>query len=271
MSTKDPSIHITRSSLIEVLDSIWKPESGFDSVGMANHILKKARPYSIPNRSVVGCTDRIEKKIERVVSSSTSDADLMARMVYAVRKSLKHKGVIQIKPTQRDWDTIKLMANQANSFCMDFELPKREGYIAYIKAGCAKMQQFSLRKFTNLFQAISMFYEATKEIEKDPYQELTEQFHDLYRRKVAFKTGFQNNFKNHPEKYVWFVRLSALFQSYTIPPSVYIDAQFDALAGFDAMPDPTQLLGQKAKERLNKYLYENQIKVRNGNGKNKCN
>lgn len=270
MAHRDPSIHIKRSSLIRILlemnpdlDPIAE-EAQWD---FANEIVQRARAYAIPNRSVVGSSDRIEKKITKVISSSTGDADLMARMVYAVRKQLKHKGVTQIKPTQRDWDTIKVMAKDANAFGMDFELTKREAYIAYIKAGCHLMQQFSLRKFSNLYQAISTNYEATIEIAKDPHTELTEQFHDLYRKKVAHKTGYINNFKNHPEKYVWFVRLSALFQAYSIPPNVYIDAQFDALEKFDAMPDPAQLLGQKAKERLNKYLYENQIKIRNGNGK----
>lgn len=260
---REPSIHITERSLSIILTELMP--FGTNVLGLTREIVKKARPYSIPNRSVVGSSDRIEKKIDKVVSSTTADADLMARMVYAVRKTLKHKGVTQIKPTQRDWDIIKTMAKDANAFSIDFEIPKREAYIAYIKAGCAKMQQFSLRKFTNLYQAICTYHEASTEINQDPHKELTNQFHELYRRKVAHKTGYINNYTNHPEKYVWFVRLSKLFEYYTIPPSVYIDAQFSALEKMDAMPDPAQLLGNKAKERLNKYLYENQIKVRNGN------
>jgi hypothetical protein len=231
--------------------------------------VRRARPYSIPGRSIVASTDRIEKKMDKLVGSTTMDADLMARMIVAVRRQLKHKGVQQIKPATRDWDTIKAMAQQANDFCNDFEITnKREGYIGYIRAGIAKMQQFSLRKFPGLYQAICDYHQAMMIIAADENPELSRKIHDYYKRKVAEKTGIMTSYKDRPEKYKVFVEIRRICKDLTIQPNIYIDAQFDGLEKFNALPDPLQLVGQKAKERLQKYMFDNNISIRrNGNSK----
>jgi hypothetical protein len=271
MNMRDPSIHIARSSFIRImlemhpdLDPIAE-DAQWDFV---NEIIKRARPHSLSNRAIVASTDRIEKKMDKIMGSTTGDADLMARMVVAVRRQLKHKGVQQIKPASRDWDTIKAMSQQANQFCEDFEIHvKRLGYIAYLRAGISKMQQFSLRKFTNLYQAICDYYQATLVIESDENTELTKKIHDYYKKKVALKTGIMNSYKDRPEKYQVFVEVRRLCKNLTVDPAIYIDAQFDGLEKFNALPDPTQLMGQKAKERLQKYMFDNNISIRkNGNG-----
>lgn len=268
---KDPSLHITESDLVKVLGEVF----GINQYqkGQARRILKAARPYSIPGRSVVSSSDRIEKKVHRMIASSTGDADLMARMLVAVRRQLKHKGVQQVKPASRDWDIIKAMAEQATDFCNDFEITnKREGYIAYLKAGIAKMQQFSLRKYPNLYQAICTYHQAITIIDDDEDKGATQVIHKYYLTKVGTKTGFVNSYKDRPEKYMAFVEVRKYCKYLGIRPEIYIDAQFDSLAKFDALPDPLQLIGQKAKERLNKYMYENNISIRhNGTNKNKPN
>ena len=49
-------------------------------------------------------------------------------------------------------------------------------------------------------------------------------------------------------------------------PSIYIKAQFASFEWRDGVPDPIQMVGDKALERLNKYLYQNNIQVKK-NGK----
>ena len=268
---REPSIHITERRLSIILTEVLP--FGTNVLGVTREIMKKARPYAITNRSVISTTERIEKKAKKITSSTTEDANLMARLLVAVRRQLKHKGVQQITPASRDWDTIKVMTQQANNFCADFEIHiKRVGYIAYLKSGIAKMQQFSIRKFNSLYQPICEYYQATLEIEADDNPEFTKKIHDYYKKKVAVRTGIMVSFKDRPEKYKVFVGVRKLCKELTVDPAIFIDAQFDGLEKFSAVPDPIQLLGQKAKERLQRYMLENNLTIlKNGNGRNKSN
>jgi hypothetical protein len=117
-----------------------------------------------------------------------------------------------------------------------------------------------------MYSPICDTYSAIKEIEEDPNQCTTISVHEVYRQKVAMKTGAMNNFKDNPIKYVGFVRAAAIVVKFGVTVGQFLSAQFDVMEKFDACPDPLQLGSDKAKERLNKWLYENGIDVRK-NGK----
>ena len=264
---REASLHLTERSLSIILTKMLP--FGTNVLEFTRALMKQAKPYSIPNRAIVTSTDKIEKKADKLCMASNEDAHLMARMIFLVRKQLKHKGVTQITTGQRDWDLVKQITKQANDFTFDFEFAtKREGYIEYIKVGCTKMQHFSTRKFLSMYSAICDHYAAQKEIEDDPNQGITITVHEQYRNRVAMKTGAMNNFKDNPIKYVGFVRASVIIKKFGVNVNQFLSSQFDSMDKFDACPDPLQLGGDKAKERLNKWLYENNIDVRkNGNGK----
>jgi hypothetical protein len=265
---REPSLHITRRGLIEVL----RLTRGTDMtdyttlIVKADEFLRVAKPYSVPSRGILVSTDRIQKKADKLVKASTEDTYLMSRVLFLVRKQLKHKGVTQVAAGQRDWELIRQIAHQANEFVFDFEFPsKREGYIEYIKVGCSKMQHYSTRKFVTMYTAICDHYQATLEIKGDPNTELSGKVHEAYRYMVAAKTGAVNNYTSMPLKYVGFVRAAEIIKKFGVSVRVYLEAQFSAMEKFDACPDPLQLAGDKAKERLNKYLFENNIDVRKSN------
>lgn len=257
---REPSLHIKYRDLEKILKDLLP--KGVDYAGFTKRVFIEARPYSVNTRSFQVTSERGEKKAKKILASSTKDADLMARMVYAVRIKLKHRGVQHIKPTSRDWGTVKELAKLGNDFCLDYSLDKREGYITYITLGASKMKTFNLTRIPNMHESISRTFEATQEISKDPSPELTAKVHEYYRYKVARKTGIINNFKGEPEKYVFFVRVAKLISDLTVQVSHFIDAQFEAMEYRNSFPEPPQLIGQKAKERLNKYLYEHNIRIK---------
>lgn len=241
---------------------------GVNVLGLTKEILKQARPYSLNTRLVITSTEKLEHKAGRVLASPSTDANLMARIIYMTRKRMKHIGVTQIKPSSKDWGQVKAITAQATEFCIDVDMPKKAGYTEYIDIAFSKMVRPNLQKITSMHASICETYVAKKEIQEDPYPDITAKIHEYYRMKVATKTGLVNNFKGTPDKYVWFVRAGALMRALTVPLNIFLDAQFEAMDYRNALPDPSQLVGQKAKERLNKYMFEHNIDLRkNGNGK----
>lgn len=156
---------------------------------------------------------------------------------------------------------VRELANLATNFCIDFSLNKREGFSRYVELGASKMKSFNLSRLVNMHEAISKTHEALIEIGNDPTPKLSEDIHQYYRVTVAKKTGIINNFRDEPDKYVYFVRVAKLVTSLTVKYTYFIDAQFSAMEYRNSYPEPVQLIGQKSKERLNKWLFEKGIKI----------
>jgi len=261
---RSPSINITESNLILVLKKIYTAEALNDKQieKLASRILCLAKPFSISNRKIILDSLHLEKKVTKLNASNRNDADLFSNLLLNIRRKLKHRGIQQIKPNTKDWLLIKDITGYANQFCEEFGLEKREGYIEFINIGVGKMSKFSLIKFPNMLSGISESYASAKELSKDSDPELTKQIHNLYQRIITDKTGLPTDFSKNPDKYIYFLRVRELSENLGIKPSIYIKAQFASFEWRDGVPDPIQLVGDKALERLNKYLYQNNIQVK---------
>lgn len=257
---RDPSIHIKLSDLVHILktkvfDKNLKPAD----LGMV--LLKECAPYSVSTRSVISSNLRVERKAKKLIHSSRLDSDLFSQLIYATRKSLKHRGITLIKPGSKDWDMVKEITTKALDFCLEFELGKREGFIQYIKIGISKMIKFNLNKFNGLHEIICETYSAIKEIEKDTDPELTKELYNYYSQEVIRVTGIFEPIDNDPEKYVYFVKARQLAEELNVSLDLYIEAQFDGLNFAKGIPHPVQLTGVNARQRLIRYLYKKGFKV----------
>ena len=253
---REPSIHITLSTLRSVLKSLGLKDDKY-----ANEIMKRSKSHSIGTRTVTITNDKLEKKINKVLQSSRKDADLFAQLIYAIRKKRKHRGISHMKPGGKDWEILKEVAASALAFSNEFELKRRDGFISFIEIGMNKMQKFSLMKFNNLRESISETYAAIEEIKTDKDRVMTEAMYRAYFSKILHNTGITDESKELPEKYVWFVRARQQAEEMNIDPVLYIEAQFAALDFANSIPHPTQLVGLKAKERVIRYAYKNKIKL----------
>lgn len=251
---RDPSLHIKLSTLSTILGELFL--EGVDTAGLAKLILKRARAHSMGNRSLIISSDQVQKKANSITKASHNDAGIMAKVILHVRRQAKHVGVRLIEPTSRDWAIVKTITEMGNQFCDEFELKKSLGYNLFLTIGTSKMSKFNLPKITAMYESICETYAAMREIEADPTPSETEQAHAYYRIKVAEKTGIVNTYRNLPEKYVYFVKVKELAKSLNISYKEYIDSQFSMMEYRGALPDPYQLVGDKAKARLNKYLYQ---------------
>ena len=230
---------------------------------LAITIALKVRSKSLTHRSITVSNNKLVHKVAQVQSSVRSDAGLFSGILTLKRRQLKHRGIISINASDRDWLLLKEVCGLATEFVNEFGLDKKRGYDRYIQLALAKMKNYSLNKFKSMHPSICKEYEAIQEIELDDKPQKTAEMEEIFLAMVAERTGWSKTYKeDSPEKYAYFVKARKEAESFNVSLKVYIASQF---SWFDSVlhtvPDPVQLVGVKAIERLQKYCYEQNIKM----------
>lgn len=253
MKSREPSIHITLSDFKEIAK-----ELGIDDV--ANEFFRMARKRAINSRSILVSNNKINKQVNNVLLANQGDAQMVADIIYATRIKLKHRGVRKINQGNlREWTNCKKLAEICNTFCQDFELPTREGFIKYIELGIKKMPDARglTTRLIGLQDSITEEFSAIKEIQElSPKDKQTiSQIQDFYVRQIADRTGIYEPIKD-PGKFTHFIRLYDFLNKKGWNYKEYIIAQFEGLAWCNGIPELSQLTSEKAISRYNKYLYK---------------
>ena len=267
---RDPGIHLSKSQLRlvinrNVVDKFHLLQPLADKI--VSELMVEGRQHGLTHRSVVISQERFEKKITKMVSSNIGDANLFANLLLNYRRKLKHRGLQQIKASTPEWAMIKTLTTNANNFCREFGFEKRDGYLKYMKWGIQKISKFSLQKLIAVDQAIYETAEAKLELQEDTEPGITEKVYQYYINIILSKTGMPLNYKEIPEKYVFFWRIRKKCRELGLDYHIYIDAQFAGLEYREGIPDPIQLMGDKANNRLAKYMFEKGIKIKGGEKK----
>lgn len=253
MKSREPSIHITLSDFKEIAK-----ELGIDDV--ANEFFRMARKRAINSRSILVSNNKINKQVNNVLLANQGDAQMVADIIYATRIKLKHRGVRKINQGNlREWTNCKKLAEICNTFCQDFELPTREGFIKYIELGIKKMPDARslTTRLIGLQDSITEEFSAIKEIQElSPKDKQTiTKIQDFYVRQIADRTGIYEPIKD-PGKFTHFIRLYDFLNKKGWNYKEYIIAQFEGLAWCNGIPELSQLTSEKAISRYNKYLYK---------------
>lgn len=257
---REPSLHITRTNLIKVIGNYFDNDI-FPAEEIADSIMKAAAPYSISSRSISITNDRIEKKAKKILASTRNDANLFAQLLQLNRQKLRHRGVRQIKPNSREWGMIKELAGMALDFSNEFEIERKEGFRIFIQIGLSKMKKFQLNKLLNMYEGICEDYEGKQAILNDPNREFTDKLYKEYVSLIIQKTGIDVDY-SEPSTYKYFIEAAEIANKHNLSASIYVKAQFAGFEWRDGYPAPVQLTGTKATQRLNKYLYENNINTK---------
>jgi len=259
---REPSLHIKFKDFKHVIGMVLGIDDDAKLEGLASEIFFRGKAYSVSTRSMQITNDRLEKKAKKILESSRRDADLLASLIYATRKKLRHRGISQTQPASRDWLMIKEMTAHALDFCNEFEYDRRYGFLKYIEVGMSKMQKFALAKYPRMYEGICLTHQAQLEIEQDPDSETTREMYEIYSKRIIDNTGIHDRLEELPDKYVWFARARAQAEKMNVSVSIYMIAQFEGLDFTKGIPHPTQLVGPKANERVARYCYEHQIKIK---------
>lgn len=222
----------------------------------------------------------MQQKSDKIKLIGRSETGIFAQILLLMRRKLHHKGLKLIGPNDPEWLNLKETCKLATEFGNEFGIPIKEAYTEYLQIGIGKMKNFTFFKFKSMHTAICNYYECTQEIQRDRTPNRTTMVYQYYLKKVNERLGWENNdYKDNPEKYVCFVRAKDLADKFKIKLDDYVKAQFAAMEWGDKqmIPDPLQLYGEKAIERVRKYCYENNItmkqekkvdfkKIKNGKG-----
>ena len=254
---REPSIHITKSQFEEILNTLEVDNFPVEAFFVI------ARKEAINHRAVLVSNNKNTKKVSNILLASKGDAALVADILYATRIKLKHRGVRKINESNsREWANCKKLAEVCNTFCEDFKFDTREGFIKYIETGLKRMTDYRnvMQRLLSMQENITNQVEAELELKGDKDPGFTKAIHDEFIKRVASVTGIYESYEHQPEKYVHFLRIHNLMDEKDWNVFQFLDAQFEALAWCNGLPEPSQMYNDKAIERYNKYLYKNKDK-----------
>lgn len=254
---REPSIHITKSQFEEILNTLEVDNFPVEAFFVI------ARKEAINHRAVLVSNNKNTKRVNNILLASKGDAALVADILYATRIKLKHRGVRKINESNsREWANCKKLAEVCNTFCEDFKFDTREGFIKYIETGLKRMTDYCnvMQRLLSMQENITNQVEAELELKGDKDPGFTKDIHDEFIKRVASVTGIYESYEHQPEKYVHFLRIHNLMDEKDWNVFQFLDAQFEALAWCNGLPEPSQMYNDKAIERYNKYLYKNKSK-----------
>lgn len=260
---RDPSLHITKSELLDVFDLIFTSKKyKVNTKDLVEEVMRKCRSRTPTHRGILVSNDKLDKKAKQLSTSKRYDADKFSEILYSVRKRNKHRGISLIKPGHKDWGVLKEVTSKAFTFCEDFDLSPRKGFIKYIEIGLKYITKFNIYKFSANHEYICSIYEAIEEIDSDSDPDTTKALYRKYRTKILENTGLVDDTEKYPDKYVWFVRARKQCEELNVAIGLFINAQFEALDFAKGIPHPPQLVGNKAKDRVIRYMYKKGIKIK---------
>lgn len=254
---REPSIHITKPQFEEILNTLEVNNFPVEAFFVI------ARKMAINHRTVLVSNNKNTKRVNNILLASKGDAALVADILYATRIKLKHRGVRKINESNsREWANCKKLAEVCNTFCEDFKLDTREGFIKYIETGLKRMTDYRnvMQRLISMQDNITNQIDAEIELKEDKDPGFTKDIHDEFIKRVASVTGIYESYEHQPEKYVHFLRIHNLMDEKDWNVFQFLDAQFEALAWCNGLPEPSQMYNDKAIERYNKYLYKNKDK-----------
>lgn len=255
---RDPSIHVRLSLLSKIAAGIGL------TLEQAELLVTLCRKHSCDIRSVSITNEKALRNINRLTVSNKGDTSLASEIIYSVRVKMKHIGVTRIKEGDRDWLQLKELTKLLNNFCSTFNIEARAGYIEYIRLGFNKISSMHshISKLISMYESICQEYDAKVILDQDKEPGKTKAIHDDYVNLIASKTGVKESYLNKPLKMLMFLKVKEICNELNIEPEIWIDAQFEALEFCNGLPTPEALVGDKAMERLNKFLYENNISTK---------
>lgn len=265
---REPSIHVKEKDLIKILEDI---DYGVHSPEyIAKEITRRAKSKTLNNRSVSVSNNKLDRDIKTLIKSSESDSMLLANLIYHIRRrKTKLYTSKKIDKDSKEYTQLKELTKVCVEFCNTFNFDKKEGFTKYLELAIPKITSSLnyVQKLINMAEKIYQLQEAQLVIDSDENSNETRNIHDEYVGLIATKTGLTNDYTNNPIIYCKFIEVREITDKLDIPVDIFIKAQFHGLSWTDSFPEPHQLVGEKAIERLNKYMYENKIRTSKQNTK----
>lgn len=255
--SRDPSIHVSYSQFLRLLDELGIEDFPTDT------FFSKAQKVALNSRTLLVSNKKDTKKAKQILLASKGDAAMVADIIYATRIKLKHRGIRKVtESNKKDWSLCKDLASICNQFCQDFDIKNtRSGFIAYINIGFKRMGRDHRNILTRLIamaENIYAYYDSEQSIKEDDNPKQTNFIYEYYNKKVADATGIWERvpLNTDPDKYNHFLCIRNLCDENGWDYKNFVEAQFDGMAWCNGLPEPHNMYGPKAIERYKKYVYK---------------
>lgn len=263
---RDPSIHITKSSLVDILNGleITHRTSG---VSLADKIFESAQPVQIRDRYLDILNTKAAVKA-KVLKSQTVDSKIHLDKVEVFHRTLmsyrQSKDFVKVKPISlhdRDYILLKEITAMAYEFVEHFEINNTtDGLLEYIKLGTRFMgKKYGLNKFKTYDKRIYEYFEAYIFVLNDDFKGNTSQFFQLWKDKMLSYHDMMKQAVNIEDDYIKYSnmvygRMEA--DEMEADYEEWIDAQFEQLKFINTIPELGGFHGENAKNRYIRYTNE---------------
>ena len=252
---RDPSIHITLSSLVAILDNIGI-QNPKDTAAM---VLLKASKHTLVGRQLIVGNTEIKKKLSRTANNNTAaiSAERFNTLLTSCRIKAGHRSVKNIAQNDINYNNLKDVAKLASDFAKDFGIDNIESACKiFITIGLGYMKrstQYSINKFKFYNEKIRKQYECEQAIKEDLTPEATAEFHEIWAA-TLFEYAEVERDLNTPEDYVNMVYGKQDADKAQASYKDWVKAQFEILSYMDVVPPLGAMHGDNAISRYYEYI-----------------
>lgn len=252
---RKPSIHITLNSLAFILKSLSVEEPH----RMAVEIFRQSNELGlqIKNRTlVIAEIKKAMKVVSKTATSNQEEAFEFKGILSMYRRTLRHKMIQDIGVNDKQYSTLKEVANIATQFCEAFKYTdKMQGYLRFCEIGIGIMgKKYALNKFKYYAEDIFEVENNAQAIANDVSPELTNRVYEVWRECLQKYAGIERTMdKKHLHWiHILYTKEAAILHKANIQD--WLEAQFEGFAFMNVIPELTQMHTDKAEVRYYTYM-----------------
>lgn len=248
---KNPTIHVTLSDLCEIFKA--QGVEGYHAFAVST--LKAAKPYQIKNRYILNTNSKTSKKLKKTINADNPIIEVFNRLLSAIRQEQGHKHIQAIYKADINYVLLKEVAKLAYDFGEKFNIvPRETGYKEFIVFGLKLMgRKYGLNKFKYHVEKIYAAKEAQIAVNGDVDEQGTKQFYEVWFNTMHKYCGRTIDLDSD-EKLANMVYGRQEADEKGAHYVDWIEAQFNQLAFLNAIPELSQLYGENAKSRYERYM-----------------
>ena len=249
MMKRDPSIHIRRSSLIEILAELVQGNPG----EIADEIFYMSDKHAIRNRVILQPTAKQKKAMARTLSVDKTTAEKF-HATYQQVNMANNIRTSTIKATDSKYATMKEVAMQAKEFCEMFKLDEHRGFQVYVEIGIQQCgNNYSIYRLKGAADKIIKYYEDMTKIDGDKDKDGTRDFYTAWKN-VSIQYLGKSTPIVEPHLFVHFIHGREAADKVKAKYEDWISAQFERWAALGSTPELSQFYGDNAALAYTKYI-----------------
>jgi len=260
---REPSIHVYMNELFREIKPLCNSLDQYNEIKMI--IIKLQRNSNLNNRNTYISSDKILKEVKKVTTSNISDVDMFNNLLHMIRKSkYKNNRINKIDKKSNQFTIIRKATELALEFCKEYQLDKKRGFQIYINKVIEvnKGKKFWLNNLVSKFDSVVDSYDVEIKLQNSEDSSLALDIEKIFLNKFEAITGMQWEDKNNVYHKLHYLEAAKICIDFGIEAKILVDSLFSFISeqGVDQFPSPGMLSSEKARHRLTKYLYKNNIK-----------